>query len=302
MGDLTCHKLEHVNRIAALPMFKVFRPSPVLAHAVDSILDLDFPDAGAARALTIKALPSTTPALAVIYRRGTQADVHWTNNSISFGHNGDKHTASKLETGIVTTRPKGPIGSFIIRLKPEAGTRVLGACMQEFADRRVELGDIFSVGEVSLLEEMLAEAKDSAERVACVESFLLRQVREAQPDPVVSRAVSLLRKVPSLTVRQLALKLEISEVHLRRRFKATAGSTPKQFARIARIEKLLVARRTGLAWAEAACACGFQDQAHMIHDFNLIAGQSPDHFLRTAWLVPGVETLSVYQSRQDAVT
>ncbi len=63
------------------------------------------------------------------------------------------------------------------------------------------------------------------------------------------------------------------------------GTSPKQFARFARIEKALRARSCGSTWADIACACGFADQAHMIKDFNAITGAPPEHVLR----LPSIE-------------
>jgi AraC-like DNA-binding protein len=50
---------------------------------------------------------------------------------------------------------------------------------------------------------------------------------------------------------------------------------PKQFARIARIDRVLSARTQGATWADIAYATGFADQAHMINDFTAIVGVSP---------------------------
>ena len=71
------------------------------------------------------------------------------------------------------------------------------------------------------------------------------------------------------------MKLEISERHLSRCFQNAFGIGPKRFARAARIEKVLAARREGAAWDDIACTLGFADQAHMIREFNEIVGQSP---------------------------
>jgi len=54
------------------------------------------------------------------------------------------------------------------------------------------------------------------------------------------------------------------------------GASPKQFARVARIEKVLAMRQAGSAWADIAYGCGFADQAHMINDFDAIVGETPE--------------------------
>ncbi len=78
------------------------------------------------------------------------------------------------------------------------------------------------------------------------------------------------------------MKLDISERHLSRCFRTTFGIGPKRFARAARIEKVLAARREGAAWDDIAYTLGFADQAHMIRDFNDMVGQSPEDFFRVA--------------------
>jgi AraC-like DNA-binding protein len=82
-------------------------------------------------------------------------------------------------------------------------------------------------------------------------------------------------------MRKLASLLGISERHLSRGFRATYGTSPKQYARLARIEKVVAARKRGLGWADVAYACGFTDQAHLIHDFGTIVGGTPAEFFGT---------------------
>lgn len=274
------------------PPWKIFPSSPPLSEIVESILDMDYPDSNARDPLTMKVVPTTTPALVVVYRPQTKADVHWQFGAKSFRHNGNIPSATKLHSGIVTIHPVGPIGAFIIALKPAAAMRIMGACLDQFFDTRVPLADLVGHGELALLQEMLAEAGGRAERLAHLERFLTRWVRYGQPDPVIARAVGLLRRAPSSPMRRLATSLDISERQFRRRFQSVIGSSPKQFARIARLRKLLALRGRGSAWAQAAHACGYQDQAHLIHDFKDITGHAPDDLLGGAVQLPGMEIIS----------
>jgi transcriptional regulator GlxA family with amidase domain len=78
------------------------------------------------------------------------------------------------------------------------------------------------------------------------------------------------------------MQLEVSERHLSRRFKALFGTGPKQFARLVRVEKAVDARRGGFHWTDVAHACGFSDQAHLIHDFHAITGAAPEDMFRAS--------------------
>jgi AraC-like DNA-binding protein len=257
---------------------KLVQIHPLLAETVDQILDWDVADGDVARAITPKTLPSTTPVLIAQYRVPMRSDRHF--GSTGYRHRQYGHVVTALRTGVVTARPSGPLGVLLVRLKPETAARLLGDRMQDFINEKIDLSTLFNAGEVSLLEEMLMEAPDSATRFARIESFLLRNLRQRQPDCAVSRAAQYLRRYPALRVRKLAARLDVGERHLSRSFRALFGASPKQFARVARVEKVFAMRQAGSAWADIAYACGFADQAHMINDFDAIVGETPQQFFR----------------------
>jgi AraC-like DNA-binding protein len=245
-----------------------------LANIVDEIADWDICDASTARGLAIRVLPGTTPHLVVQYR--TPVGSSRTFGCSRYQHEPYRHVVTRVQSGVVTIRPEGPLGVIIVQLRPEGAVRLLGGSLQNFADTKIKLGDIFRDRDVSALEEMVSEAPDSRARCAHVLRFLSVNIVQRESDLIACRAAALLRRIPTLRMRRLAEKLDISERHLCRRFHMTLGTSPKQFARLVRIEKALTARNSGLAWAHTAYACGFADQAHMIRDFNAIAGAAPE--------------------------
>jgi AraC-like DNA-binding protein len=258
---------------------KLVHVHPLLAEIVDQIADWDFPDGDMARSLAPKALPSTTPYLIAQYRVPMRSDRHF--GSSDYQHRQYGHVATAIGTGVVTLRPSGPLGALIVGLKPEGAARLMGDRMQDFVNEKIDLSHLFKPSGLSLLEEMLMEAPDSTTRFARIESFLLRNLRECRPDPVVCRAAQYLRRNPSLRIKRLAALFDVSERHLSRRFRAMFGTSPKLFARVARIEKISTMRQSGSAWADIAHACGFADQAHMINDFGAIVGEPPQQVFRT---------------------
>lgn len=282
-GSGPLHRQQEVGKAGGRPGMpgptRLVQVHPLLAEIVDQIADWDFPDGGVARALRTKALPSTAPYLIAQYRVPMGTDHHF--GSSGYRHRRYVHVATMVRTGVVTLRASGPLGVLIVRLKPEAAARLMGERMQDFADEKIELGNLFKASDLSLLEEMLMEAPDSAARFARIQSFLLRNLHTRQPDPVVCRAAQSLRRNPALRVRRLAAQLDVCERHLSRSFRAMFGASPKQFARVARIEKILAMRQGGSAWADIAYACGFADQAHMINDFGAIVGEPPQQLFHT---------------------
>jgi AraC-like DNA-binding protein len=255
---------------------KTFQSSS-LGNIVEVIGDLDVADGETAKALTFKHAAGTPLFLVAQYRSPVQA--RWQFGSDCLNLTDPPLTATQIRAGVIIVRPTGPLGIIAVCLKPETAARVLGAAPGEFANAKIDMKDVFNVRDVELLEERLAEAKDSAERMAHVEAFLMQRVRDAEPELAAYRAARYLRHSPTMPVQQVALSLDISERHLSRCFRSTFGISPKRFARIARIEKVLAARRDGSDWGDIAYACGFADQAHMIRDFNGIVGQSPAAYI-----------------------
>jgi AraC-like DNA-binding protein len=255
--------------------FTFFTPAPALLDIVETIWDVDVPDARSARAMTFIILPATSPTLCVHYRAAAGS-----NQRVNPGHCRQRVTG--VQTGAIAVRPTGPMGAVIVHLKPEAAYRFIGGQMSAFTDANVGLSDLFGATEVSLLEEMLAEAADPGQRAKCVQAFLLSGLRPLTRDAVAHQAIVQMRRTPNLPVQRLAARLEISERQLSRRFNAMVGTSVKQFARVARFGKALAAHRSGRGWAEIAHACGFTDQAHMIHDFQCMAGRSPQALFRAA--------------------
>lgn len=250
-----------------------FDASSVMPDVVEAMADWDVPCAHQARALSFKCTPGYGLHLFVNYRIPMRSI--WQFGSRLYRHAEYRHFAATLQTGVVTSLPRGPLGMIVVRVKPEAATRLVGERPKHFLDAAIGLEDLFCANQVSLLAEKLSEARTSAERFSHMRAFLLSNLRPHRAESVVSWAAALLRRDPGLRVRQVAARLDVSERHLCRDFSAMFGVSPKQFARIARIGKVLSARAEGATWADIAYSTGFADQAHMINDFTAIVGVSP---------------------------
>jgi AraC-like DNA-binding protein len=266
--------------IQTLQLSDIAGQFPALANYVEEITDWDIPDSQTARECTVIVFPSTTPYFVVQYR--TSVSSARTFGDTILPHRDYRHVATTLETGVVKICPNGPLGAVVVRLKPETAPFLLGDNMYEFADTKVDLGDIFNAVEIASLAETLAQSQSSSDRIVSVLQFLWANVRPQEPDPVVRCAAANLRRNPSLRVGLLANELGLSVRHLTRRFKRVFGMGPKRFARIARVEHVIATCRSGSAWAEVACSCGFSDQAHMINDFNAILGATPGQYFHSA--------------------
>jgi AraC-like DNA-binding protein len=239
-------------------------------------MDWEVPDKCMTASLAAWSLPRTAPHLCVHYR-----STAWANRRRSSGYYRQVAAGIQTEAAVITA-PDGPLGVVVTRLRPEAVSRVLGASLQELTDSSVAMCDLFGNGPVSVLEEQLAETDSSLERIRHVEAFLLPRLRANELAPAMQYAIRSLHDNPTLSGRVLAAQLDISERHLSRCFRSLCGTSPKQFARVARISKILRARWNGGAWADIAHNMGFFDQAHMINDFKSLVGVTPAQFFCAA--------------------
>jgi AraC-like DNA-binding protein len=243
--------------------------SPLLSDIVEAIWDCDIPDGDFAKALTIKCAPGT--ALQLIGQYRSPAEIHQRTELLP------AKCATQIQSHAVTLRPTGAFGVVIVCLRSDAASRIVEAPLREFANANFDLGDLFSACEVAMCDDMLAAANTSEERIAGVQSFLLRHLRP-HTDSLANRAALHLRRDPTIQINSLAARLDSSPRHLSRAFNATFGISPKRFARLARFQKILAERRNGRSWAQVALACGLTDQAHLISEFQDIVGESPTDF------------------------
>ncbi len=130
--------------------------------------------------------------------------------------------------------------------------------------------------EGAVLRERLLELPTPAARLRALEAVLLaRVVRPLTPDGRIAAAVAALER--GVAVATVGERLGLSPRRLIADFSAHVGLTPKRFARVRRFQRLLraVSTRPPTSWAELAAACGYFDQAHLIHDFRAFSGLHP---------------------------
>ena len=255
--------------------FSCFAPLPALADVIETIGDLDLPDAVHARALTINILPGVCPTLSLHYRA-----VPVSNQS---SHSTQCHQQmTGVRTRAVTLQPTGPVGSVFVRFKPEASHRFPASDMERLTDATIGLADLVGPAAAAALEETLKKAIGPIQRVGRVQSFLLQHLGTDTPDQLVRRAVMQLRARPGSSVSELAADLEISQRQLLRRFRLFTGTPVKKFAQIARLSHAIRARRAGKSWTESAHEAGFADLSHLGHAFRRMTGYAPTALFQSA--------------------
>jgi AraC-like DNA-binding protein len=147
--------------------------------------------------------------------------------------------------------------------------------IDETRDELVDLEDLWG-RDGAVLRERVLEASTTEEMLGIVESSLLEHLATpGERDPAVTLAVRALDQ--GTPVSQVTSRLDLLPKRFVRRFRDHVGLTPKRFARVRRLQRLLgaVARDEDVEWAEAAAEHGYYDQSHLVHDFRDLTGLTP---------------------------
>lgn len=200
--------------------------------------------------------------------------------------------AGGLHLRSVTIEHDGDQYGVQLALTPAGARSLLGVPAAELASRIVPLDAVLGPRAAELTERM-AEAPTWRSRFAVLEEVLSRHTdRLRAPSPELRRAWHRLTGPGGARVRDVAGEVGWSRRHLGERFAAEYGLTPKESARVARLDraKRLLQRPGRPALTAVAAACGFYDQAHLAREWNDLVGRPP-----SAWFV---EELPFIQAAQ----
>lgn len=168
-----------------------------------------------------------------------------------------------------------------VRLRPEAGSSVLGMPASGLVDLALDVDELWGA-QGKALQELVAGA-GSAEAAAAQLQRTVGQRLAAAPDPVVAEGVRRLTNGQRAGVASMASSLFISERQLRRRFEAATGLTPTTLHRILRFQRFLAlawtSRRPSSHIGRLAVEAGYTDQAHLHREAARLEGRSPRAFL-----------------------
>lgn len=197
--------------------------------------------------------------------------------------------STELPHGVVTGQRLGPtelttgrrVGLVSAMLRPGSGAALLGLPALILQGDHVCLSDVFARDGERLVEQ-IGEADGSPERVAILEAFLLRRLRESSWS-VDERVVECVRKTTSVggrvSVPMLAKGACLGRRQLERLFAAHVGYSPRTFARVVRFQYALSVAPGARSLARLAYDAGFADQSHFIREVKALSGDTPGALL-----------------------
>jgi AraC-like DNA-binding protein len=153
-------------------------------------------------------------------------------------------------------------------------------------NRTLPLDDVLPRQQIEHIQNVLADEHSIHRRFVAVERFLSSRVQPQNGttiSPQIVAAVNLIRRSEGrASVAAIARHAAMSQSALERHFRAAVGATPKTVSRLARLQHICRLWDAGKKLTEIAFEAGYCDQPHMVHDFRLFTGASPEAFIRQA--------------------
>ena len=171
-----------------------------------------------------------------------------------------------------------------VRFRPGKAAAFLSVPANELTDLRVPLDELWL--DAAQVRDALAVSAGSMERVRALGRVLAARVSPSvvstqyDVDEAIRRIVD---AGGSLGITRLAPALGVTRQHLARRFSQLVGVSPKTFARVVRLGRVIERARAvpaneAINWSALALEVGYYDQAHLVDEFRELTGVTP-----TAW-------------------
>ena len=135
---------------------------------------------------------------------------------------------------------------------------------------------------IERVQGQLANTGSIHEQALVIESFLSQRIqpRNGVTSQIATAARLIRASGGTAPIAALARRVAMSQSALERHFRIATGATPKMFSRLARLERVCGLWDSGKDFTTIALETGYSDQPHMVRDFHLFTGMSPQQFFR----------------------
>ncbi|MEQ8240757.1 MAG: helix-turn-helix domain-containing protein [Cyclobacteriaceae bacterium] len=179
--------------------------------------------------------------------------------------------------------PTGYVNTFAIRFYPYGFANFVNEPIKNLANKETPLEVLFEEKIARELEQEIIQAKDVKQRIEIIERFLLERLsKESVVENIVKSTVDAIVSSNGNTSIKTILKEDLSKRRqLERKFVKQIGVSPKQLAKVIRLQsalKILLNNETR-DLTHIAYESDYYDQAHFIKDFKYFTGTSPKEFL-----------------------
>jgi AraC-like DNA-binding protein len=171
----------------------------------------------------------------------------------------------------------------IIRFTEVGAPAILHDRVDLLYNRTVPLDAVLPRQEIDDIQNILADTREIRQQVLAVERFLTNQIRAQNGiSPQIEAAAQRIRNSEGRSsIAAIARHAAMSQSALERHFRAAVGATPKGLSRLARLQHVCRLWDNGKNLTEIAFEAGYSDHPHMVRDFRLFTGTSPEKFFRS---------------------
>lgn len=179
--------------------------------------------------------------------------------------------------------PTGHVNTFAVRFYPFGFANLVEVPIKALANKETALELLFGNDTSQKLEKEIIQAHDVRQRITIIERFLQdRLLQPSMVDSIVTSTIDALLSSKGSTSIHKILAGDLSKRRqLERKFVKQIGISPKQLAKVIRLQSalslLLNDEKENLT--SIAYQSEYYDQAHFIKDFKEFTGLSPKEFI-----------------------
>lgn len=179
--------------------------------------------------------------------------------------------------------PTGYVNTFAIRFYPYGFANFVSVPINSLANKETPIDQLFEPNSARELAKHIVEATSTEQRIEIIEKFLLDTLNEQSTiSKIVSTTVDALLATKGSASISSILKEDLSKRRqLERKFTKQIGVSPKQLAKVIRLQtalKMLISEHPeGLT--NIAYESEYFDQSHFTKDFKEFTGINPKEFL-----------------------
>jgi AraC-like DNA-binding protein len=194
----------------------------------------------------------------------------------------------------------GHVLAFAVFLKPISLWQLFGIPSNIMMNKDDDAENLLGRDVLELWSRM-AECATFQQRIRAIEEYLLPFAARARSRTLIMRTAQyMLRCKGAVRVDEIAFHAALSIRQFERRFAEEVGMAPKLFAKTARFQSALDAKRLSptRSWLTVAHELGYFDQMHMIRDFRRLGSSAPNGVLEQGgdiqpWSLPPYQNLEL---------
>jgi AraC-like DNA-binding protein len=191
------------------------------------------------------------------------------------------HVLSGARASFFVLDTENAVGTVGVHFRPGGASPFLRMPVSEVSELSLSLDQLWG-SEGSDLRGHLLEAASVQRKFQIVEQWLLeRLAKPLERTPAVAYAVRQFQQPVAPSVSCVVDRIGMSHRRFIQIFTAEVGLSPKVFSRIMRFQRAVncIRERNEADWARLALDCGYYDQAHFIHDFQVFSGITPSTYI-----------------------